>query len=245
MGICQLCRCVLVVMLGSTSLSACSTVAHPAGAQPAGHVVSTSTSRALENNAHLENGASPFEDLTEFALRANEEGVRRALTDIDRRADTIRSALDSGGRRAFDSLLSKLRTAQSSRRYPEIAIHAVEGYRLLVDGLDEDALVVPKAVALLDYCGFRLTVLASSATPDWSALQATADETSGFWRSIEARIENRGLKDAMRTVVGGIETAARAHDLRMIAFAAQVDLDLVDLLESYFEETKSALPRIH
>jgi len=187
-------------------------------------------------NEILLQAASPFEDLTEFAMAGDTKGMGRALTEIGSELDRVRPVLDAGRRVRFDSVLDRIRGAHKAHTYPEVALGAVDAYRLLVESLHEDALVVPKAVALLDYAGFRLVVLASVTKPDWAAIRVTAKETQATWSSIEALVRNKGLSDAMKTVVGGINQAVGVEDARLLQFAAHVDLDLVDLLESYFEE---------
>jgi len=45
-------------------------------------------------------------------------------------------------------------------------------------------------------------------------------------------VSAKGLRDGLGTVARGLGDAARLKDLSMLRFAAQVELDLVDLLES-------------
>ena len=76
---------------------------------------------------------------------------------------------------------------------------------------------------------------AANGYPDWLALAATAAEARGFWSSIEGRIGDTALTDAVNTSIAGMEEAAAHNDARLARLAGQVDLDLVDLLEHHFE----------
>lgn len=221
----------LLMMLASVcvGLAACEQ-------QPAEEAAGPERSQVQRNNDILESSTSPFEDLTEFAVAADEQGMNRALTAIENRAEVTRSALDAPAERRFDSLLSDIRDARTSGNYTNVALDAVETYRVLVESLDDEALIVPKAVSLLDYAGFRLNLLAGSAAPDWAAIQETTQEARGSWTRTSALVGNRGLRDVMDTTIGGMEAALEMRNAQMMVFVSQVDLDLVDLLESHFEE---------
>ena len=160
--------------------------------------------------------ASPFEDLTEFAVAVDELGMDRALADIEGAARVVRPILELGRRQRFDSLLASIRAAREAGTYTEVALNSVEGYRVLVGGLHDEAPTVPKAVSLLDYAGFRLSVLASSETPDWVSIRVTMEQARGFWASIAMRVENKGLRDAMNTTIDGIEHAVSAPSINRL-----------------------------
>jgi len=217
---------------GVLSLTACSK-----SDQSSERVTQTAQpSQMQQENEILTASASLFEDLTEFAVAANTPEMDRALQAIEERSGITRPILDYARREKFDSLLARIRAGREAGAYTEVALNSVEGYRFLVEGLNDEVLTVPKAVSLLDYAGFRLSVLASSQTPDWAAIRITTDEARAFWTTIAGRVERKGLNDAMNTTITGIESAVEAQDARMTVFAARVDLDLVDLLESYFDE---------
>jgi hypothetical protein len=185
-------------------------------------------------NDILAASASPFEDLTEFAVAADRPGIDRTLVAIATRADTTRAALDPARRPAFDSLLTRLRLARQARDFGAVALQAVEGYGMIVESLADEALTVPKAVSLLDYAGFKLSVLVAAPAPDWAALRETAANARRVWDGVAARVNHTGLRDVMTTTISGMERAIAARNVPMTAFAARVALDLVDLLESYF-----------
>ena len=108
-------------------------------------------------------------------------------------------------------------------------------FRSLIDSLDASHLEVPKEVSLLDYVGLKVHVLTASPKPDWNAIRKTVDEGSKWWKAIESKVTDKKLRDAVATTVRGLQVAAKAENLPMVNFAAQIDLDLVDLLESAFE----------
>lgn len=210
----------------------------PSYQQGQGPTQTKQTSSALPvnpNNETLLEVASPFEDLTEFAEAGNTSGIAEAFASIMQRVPSAQAILEPAPSEHLDSLVIAIDEARSAGENMAVALLAVEAYRTLISSLDESALVVPKAVSLLDYAGFKLHVLAGVASPDWVLIQEVVQEADGFWKSIETRIDEKGLRDAMNTTMSGMHDAYSARNARMMAFAAQVDLDLVDLLEGYFE----------
>jgi hypothetical protein len=97
---------------------------------------------------------------------------------------------------------------------------------------------VPVQVSLLDYAGFKLKVLLHAKSPDWAVLRKTTEEASRHWTALESRVPDKGLRDAVNTMITGMNKAITAKNAEMAVFAAQIDLALVDLLEGYFEHVQ-------
>ena len=223
-----------LALLCSAAVIGCRVNERPAGtADPR-----AATRDSDPNNALLLNAASPFEDLTEYAEAGNQAGMDQAVAAYHREAGSLRALLTPHAGQRLDALTSQIEQARAAGDDHAVAVHAVEAYRVLIEALDQKTLVVPAEVSLMDYAGFKLGVQTRAAQPDWTTMQATADETRRFWSPIEPRVQDTALRDAINTTIRGMEQATRAQDLRMTAFAAQVDLDLVDLLEHYFERVR-------
>jgi hypothetical protein len=181
--------------------------------------------------------ASPFEDLTEAALAQDTRSMRQALKACQDQAEGVNKVLSVPARQEMAGLLARIRRAVSTGDHHAVALNAVEAYRLLVESLDPKGLVVPIQVGKLDYVGFRLKVLLAASPPDWPAIQKTGEAAAGHWQALEPRVGDKGLCEAVKTMIAGLNQATRAHNAEMTVFAAQMDLALVDLLEGYFERT--------
>lgn len=187
-------------------------------------------------NDILLSAASPFEDLTENALAANRDGMNAALKAYADQAPEVRKVLPASARAKIDELLAAIKKAESQGDNETVALKSVAVYRLLVDALDQNALAVPVQVALLDYAGFMVTVLLhTGSSRDWPALNKVAAEASRNWAAVKDRVTDTGLRDAVDTAMAGLVEAGIDKNAGMAAFAAQIDLALVDLLEGYFE----------
>ena len=178
---------------------------------------SASASQAIQANAVLLSAMSPFEDMIGFALAESDADIAQALVAADQHATAVKTALSASAASEFATLMEGLHRAAADKDHHHVARSAVAVFRLLIDHLEAKGLKVPKEVSLLDYVGFKLRVLAATQRPDW--------------QDINAQVSAKGLRDAFGSVTRGLDDAAKLENLPMLRFAAQIDLDLVDLLE--------------
>jgi hypothetical protein len=208
-----------------------------AGLLAQGTPAATQPAAGQERNRVLLPAASPFEDLIEAALANDAQGIRHALKACGDRAAAVNQALSPPARLEMASLLAGMRQSEQKKDYQNVALQAVEAYRVLVGSLDAQSLVVPVQVAWLDYVGFKLKVLLQATPPDWPAIQQTVESGSRHWFALEGQVGDKGLRDAVKLVIAGLNQATLTKNPEMAVFAAQMDLALVDLLEAYFERT--------
>lgn len=190
---------------------------------------------AAKANAILLRAMSPYEDMAGFALAKNTERMTRALAAADKSAAGVRTVLSASAASKFDSLVQAIHQSATSNNHYQVAASAVAVFRLFIDNLQADGLKEPREVSLLDWAGFRLHVLAAAGPADWEAIRDVVADAAGWWEAIKAKVTNKGLRDAFNSTIRGLQTASKTENLPMLNFAAQVDLDLVDLLEAYFK----------
>lgn len=199
-------------------------------------MASASQSAQLEDP--LVSGMSPFEDLIEVALDGNDSGISSALGDADRQSVRIREALPDPAAKQLAGLMQELHRAAAAGAHLRVASDAVEAFRLLVDNVQVEAHSLPREVSLLDYAGFKLRVLAAAEKPSWKDIRETVDDADAWWRALHGRVSERSLRDAFDSTIRGLRDASRIEDVPMLRFAAQIDLDLVDLLEVDLERSR-------
>jgi hypothetical protein len=161
--------------------------------------------------------------------------MRQALKACGDQAAAVDKVLSEPARREMAASLAAIRRAESKGDNQEVALNSVEAYRVLVESLDPNGLVVPIQVSKLDYAGFRLKVLLAASPPDWPAIQTAIEVAGRQWHKLEPRVGDKGLRDGVKAVLAGLHQATSAQNAEMAVFAAQMDLALVDLLEGYFE----------
>ena len=193
---------------------------------------------AAKANEALLHATSPFEDIVEFALDKNDASIAKMLITADGNTAAVREALPAAALEQFNTLLAALHKAATDKAHHAVALNSVELFRVLIDNLDSASLKVPKEVSLLDYVGFKLHVLEAAPPPDWNEMRKTAADAGPWWDAIKSKLTDRKLGDAFNTTVRGLQQAAKTENLPMLHFAAQIDLDLVDLLEKHFEAKK-------
>ena len=191
------------------------------------------------SNEILLSAASPFEDLTENALAGNKKGIRLALKAYEEQAAKVSKVLSPKARHDMEWLVATIKKAEQRADNESVALNSVEAYRTLIESLDTSRLTVPVEVSLLDYAGFKLKVLLQAKLPNWSHLRKTAEEAHRHWTDIESRVSDKGLRDAVNTMITGLNKAITTKNAEMAVFAAQMDLSLVDLLEGYFEKNQN------
>jgi len=192
---------------------------------------SASVSPAIKANDVLLSAMSPFEDMIEFALAGKDSDISKALVAADQHVTDVKKTLSASAASEFTALMESLHRAATNKDHHGVARSAVEVFRLLIDNLHAKDLEVPMEVSLLDYAGFKLQVLAATESPDWRDIRETIGDTAGWWNAINSKVTEKGLRDTFDSVIRGLGDAARLENLPMLRFAAQLDLDLVDLLE--------------
>lgn len=192
---------------------------------------SAPTGQDIKANEVLLSAMSPFEDMIEFALAGNNPDVSKALAAADQQAADVKTVLTTSAANRFTTLMAGLHRAVTDKDHHKTASGAVEIFHLLIDSLQAKGLKEPKEVSLLDYAGFNLRVLAATQNPHWQDIRRTVGEAAGWWKTIESKVSQKGLRNAFGTSIHGLEDAAKLENLPMLRFAAQIELDLVDLLE--------------
>jgi len=195
-------------------------------------------SNAFAQNEQILSAMSPYEDLTEFALAAEASEMNKTIGSLNAATQKLRGELPAQVLSQLQLNTQKLATAAKNKDYPAVALVAVDAYKLLAENLNVSKLEVPLEVTLLDYVGFKTQALLMQRPIDWPALQQVALEARGDWEKISPSVKNHGLNDAVQTAITGLQQAVTVKNPQMLHFAAQVDLDLVDLLEGFFERKK-------
>lgn len=182
----------------------------------------------------ISSAASLNEDIIDFALGGENARVREKLGELQSLLPELEPVLPAQAYEDVVSAISAMQTAVAWDDPVGVALEAVEVYRRLEQQLDSSARAMPVGVAMLDYSAFKLSALLQSEQLDWKAVGAAATESAGYWEALRSRIGDSGLRDLMGTIESGLGEAVTDENPEEALFAARLQSDAVDLLESYF-----------
>jgi hypothetical protein len=181
------------------------------------------------------------ENLSESSPSIDAAAFDKAMSDIDSLDPRLAKTLSPDRKQALDTLVTAMRSAWTRADRSAMGVQAIDAFRLLQEAMPRGPKAIPVQVDQLDYAGFKVKALLSSSSVDWAQVSNTVREASTWWSSIEARTADVTLKDAMNRTILGMKAAADQNDPKLMNFAADMELILVDGLETFF----TAHPRSH
>lgn len=215
----------------ASALPACATAGASSKVPP-------STVPAQIANQALLGAAEIFENLSESARAATQAQFDAAMADYGRHAAGINAVLTPEAGRSLAQIIQALKTGWAKGNRTDVALYSIEAYRLLVQGVSRTSGGLPVEVALLDYSGFKLSALAQSPSPNWKMIDATAAEAAKWWRVIAPKVHDQDLKQAMQRTIDAYADARKTSNVALLAYAADMDLILVDALEADLKQGK-------
>lgn len=198
----------------------------------------------FERTDILFDAMSPYEDLTEYALSQDEQGVEKTLKILDTSSEKIKNFLPHKAVQDLNENIEILKTAKENANFQLIALCAIDSYKTISEELDISTMKIPKEVLLLDYAGFKVHALLAQQLVNWELVTQTVNEGESQWKSIQGNVSDKSLSDTMKTSIDGMQAAVKLRNVDMLRFAAQITLDLVDLLENFFIEKPKELTKI-
>jgi hypothetical protein len=185
--------------------------------------------------------AENFEALTEKAFIAKPDELALLFTKAQESATGIAGQLDPEVIKSLDGRLKDVKTAIDAGKPSDIALAAVEGYKLIVSAFPPDA-KIPVAVSLLDYAGFRIQADLKSDPKRWSDAQEATKFAHQQWDEIKGRVTDPGLNKRFADSLTSLDECLSVKNEEMAAKAAATELDLVDELEGFFRPTTKTPP---
>ncbi|MHB1074368.1 hypothetical protein [Thiobacillus sp.] len=179
-------------------------------------------------------GAEIFENLTESSPVITAAAFNDSMAKFKSLYPKITMRLSPARKKQLDLLVSGVRKDWEKGNRSSMAIDSIEIYRLLQESIDHRNQPVPIEVPLLDYAGFKLKALLLAKKLDWIQIRKTTQEAAAWWALINTKVTDKSLRDAMAHTVVGIKDASDLKDPKLLGFAAEMDLILVDGLEAFF-----------
>lgn len=173
------------------------------------------------------------EQLSENASSIDAAAFKKTMSDINALDARLAKALPPERKQALDALVTEIQSAWATGDRSALGVKAIETYKVLQEAVPRGPKTVPLQVAQLDYAGFKVNALLSSKSMNWAQVSGTVREASTWWSAIEPRASDATLKEAMDRTLLAMKEAADQKDPKVMHFAADMELILVDGLETF------------
>ena len=188
-----------------------------------------------KRNSTLAAAASITEDLIDFALAGKPDAVVEKVGAMRKTFPTLRPMLSGSDAATLERQVIEMEQASAKGDITGTALAAVEAYRTIESATDARHGPVPMEVAMIDYSGFKLSILAAMPAADWPAITATAGEAELFWAELAKKIHDTSIRNLGGAIRAGLKGAVERKDINGVKFAAKMQLEVVDVLEQYFK----------
>ena len=203
-----------------------------APAPPAGDPTAPAASRE-PTDAALLSAAEAFEALTHDAYSLSPARLEAQTGTAAGVAAGVRDKLPAAAQSDMDAQVTRLQAAQVSNDRPEVALSAVEIYRLMLSGVRHPG-KAPAGVGLLDYAGLRYDAGRRASPSRWDDMTAAVIVARDQWLAVSPQVKDPALLGQMDRAIADMSAAVDRRDEKAAARAVRAQLDLVDGLEAYF-----------
>jgi len=218
------------IFLAIGAVLGCARSGGPDQANPA---AATQNKTAESVNGRLLDAAEPYEAITEASFRQPFADLVVLRSNAKFAAEAVMDALSAEDAEMLQSLDSEIGQALDDKSRSQIALAAVESYRVLVSAQDSTA-VIPKEISLLDYAGFKYDALSRPSEPQWVEMIAAAAFAERTWKMVKSKVDDETLIASIEASMQAMQLSAEGRDLPAAQSAAARELDLVDELEQHF-----------
>lgn len=193
-----------------------------------------SNSIVFEN---LDQILSPFEDMTEYALNKNDEGILKSLNKVEAasKENIFSKNLKEESIASLNSKMEILKELISKKDYEQIALASTELFEYNTSNfIDTKKIENQIHIEHLDYMGFKVLALLNQKQIDWKNIEQTISNVEKEWIALNPNVKDGNLKDSFELLFNGLHLSAQNKDAKMGEILASMDLSLVDVLENSF-----------
>ncbi len=186
---------------------------------------------------NLDQILSPFEDMTEFALDKNNEGVTESLKKVEAAINEglFAKNLSPESMKSLNPKIEKLKESIKLKDYEQIALTSTDIFEYNASNFKETEKIENQIrIEHLDYMGFKILALLNQSKVDWKSIQQTVSSVEKEWLALSIKVKDKNLKDSFDYLFERLRTSAENKDGKIGKILAAMDLSLVDVLENSF-----------
>jgi hypothetical protein len=186
----------------------------------------------------MEAAASACEDMVDAVAADGMAAAQPKLADLRTALKKARGFLKADVATQLDQRADAMTALAKGASKTALSLAAIETFKDIVNASDWRNAKVPKDVSMLDYTGFKLSILAADANPDWAAAAKTAAESHIVWDKLVPKFKDEDLVDLAHILDAGTVDAVKRHDAAGVLFASKLQLVSIDLVETSFLNAK-------
>lgn len=191
-----------------------------------------------ETLAVLDKVLSPFEDMTEYALDENLEGMKKGYKNIENIQDNslFKQTISSSKLKQLSADIETLENYIDNEQYSNVALLSSQMFNDCITSFKYSVKIKEQLlIEHLDYMGFRILALLSGKNPDFTQIFQVISNAKNDWSAIKDKIQDENKANAFILLFQGLEHSIQTKDVKMLSILAQMDLALVDIVEVVFE----------
>lgn len=183
----------------------------------------------------LDRVLSPFEDMTEYALNSNKNGISKSMNKVidAEKKGLFEQNITIEGNQLLKVKLEKLQDLINQDKFAEIAIASTDVFEMNISNF-KDGKVIENQIQIehLDYMGFKVLALLNQENIDWEQITQTIHTTQAIWLSLNPKVKDSNLKDSFEYLFEVLLLGAKNKDKKICKILSNMDLSLVDVLEN-------------
>lgn len=191
-----------------------------------------------ETLAVLDKVLSPFEDMTEYALDKNFDGMKNGYKNIEKIEDNalLKQTMPAGKLKQLSENIETLETMIDNAQYSKVALLSSKMFNDATTNFKYSSKIKEQLhIEHLDYMGFRILALLSSENPNFTQISQAISHAKSDWNAIKDKIQDENKVEAFNLLFQGLNHSLQTKDTKMLNILAQMDLALVDVVEVVFE----------
>ena len=191
-----------------------------------------------ETLAVLDKVLSPFEDMTEYALDKNLDGMKKGYINIEKIEDNslLKQTIPTDKLKQLSADIETLEKYINNAQYSKVALLSSKMFNDSVTNFKYSAKIKEQLhIEHLDYMGFRILALLSNKNPNLTQIAQVISNAKNDWNAIKSKINDENKVEAFTLLFDGMEHSVQTRDTKMLKILAQMNLALVDVLEVLFE----------
>jgi len=191
-----------------------------------------------ETLAVLDKILSPFEDMTEYALDKELDGMKKGYKNIENIEDNalLKQTIPANKLNQLSKNIETLETLIDNAQYSKVALLSSKMFNDATTNFKYNSKIKEQLhIEHLDYMGFRILALLSTKNPDFTQISDAISNAKNNWNAIKGKIKDENKVEAFDLLFQGLDHSLQIKDKKMLNTLAQMDLALVDVVEVVFE----------